>query len=105
MNSIQFNKQFVKRYFSHGFESTIFEYQDLNFYSEPVLLKKFNSEVYPNLDFYKNKINKLYLISLNEYLSNEIEVLDLVFDEKEFVGYTMKKVDFTPISDFDKKNN
>lgn len=105
MNSIQFNKQFVKDYFSRGFESTIFEYQDLNLYSEPVLLKKFNSEVYPNLDFYKNKINKLYLISLNEYLSNEIEFLDLVFDEKEFVGYTMKKVDFTPISAFDKRKN
>lgn len=105
MNSIQFNNDYVKKYFSFGYESTIFEYQDFEIYSEPVLLKKFNNDVYSDSQFYKNKIKKISLIPMIDCLNDEIKVLDLVYVNDKFVGYTMKKENLNPISIFDKRKN
>ena len=105
MNNIQFNNNFVKKNFSFGYESTIYEYEDSNYYTEPVLLKRFNYDIYPNSNFYENKIKKLSLIPLIKVLNNEIEILDLVYEGDKFLGYTMNKVQLDPISSFDKTRN
>ncbi len=93
MNKINFDENNVIKVFKEGMESVIYYYKVNN---NIVLLKRFKTK----LDFrgysvdvpkstFENKRKKVELICDSGYLVDEVRPLDLVFDNDEFIGYTI----------------
>ena len=128
MEKIQFNKDNIVYPFDvEGKESIIYLYRDLNVYGQDVLLKYFrdtNTEQIIN-DLYKqtfdwesyikytgriisdktleNKRKKLEIIPSIPELSDEVNILDSIYCNDSFKGYTMDKEYLKPIPDDMKK--
>lgn len=95
MKKIKFDKNNIIKVYTEGMESIIYYYR---YKTKIVFLKHFKRE----LDFgdhkeivsdeiLNNKKRKIELIPEIDEFNNEIEILDLVYDERNnFIGYTMK---------------
>lgn len=94
MKKIIYNEKNIIKLYTEGMESSIYYYRRN---SNTVFLKKLKNEIiYTDkiitLDdkTFENKRRKIELISEIEYFDNEVEVLELVYDENDkFIGYTM----------------
>ena len=123
MNKIEFDeKKILYPFNTSGKESIIYLYND-----KDTLLKYFRNahieyeikKYYLKLSDYtnytlnsgfviadedlKNKEKKIKLISNLRELKDEIEILDLVYNDGNFKGYTMKKENMIPIDIFSSK--
>lgn len=95
MNKIKFDKSNIVRVYTTGMESIIYYYR---YGSKTVFLKYFKKElVFGNYkisiddEVLNNKRRKVELIPEIEEFNDEVEILDLVYDEYDnFIGYTMK---------------
>ena len=130
MKEIWFDENKIINVFNKGVESIIYSYKDINHYDDIVLLKKFKDLVkrkndleafskkfslYDNMfsnnnidiksDFLENKRKKIDYLLQTKILDNEIKIYDEVFDNNNFIGYTMEKSNFKRLDPFDKKKN
>ena len=104
MENIKINLKKIEEQFSEGLESTIYNYNDPNQYKGNVLYKRFKSikhiKYYYNdisKEMYKNKREKLEIISKSKCFSNEIKALDAGYENGKFSGYTMLESELSPI--------
>lgn len=103
MRELEVKKDAIQNTFGCGYESTIYKYFDSDYYDKVVLYKKFNMFEHTNPDFLENKKQKLLLIPEIEELKNDVKVLDLLYTDGKFTGYTMEKSDNEIFDMFDKK--
>lgn len=95
MNKIKFDKNNIIQVYTEGMESIIYYYR---YGTKTIFLKYFKRELdfrdhkeIINNEIIDNKRKKIELISEIPEFYNEIEILDLVYDEFDnFIGYTMK---------------
>lgn len=105
MRELEVKNDAIQNTFGCGYESTIYKYFDSANYDTVVLYKKFNMFEHNNPNFLENKRQKLLLIPEIEELKNDVKVLDLLYSDGNFVGYTMEKSDNETLDIFDKKKN
>ena len=129
MRKIQLNNENISGLFQKGLESTIYLYDDSKYYNNTVLFKclksiderkKEKTEYYKkyglshylrsqnfniSTDFLDNKHDKILLIDNLKCLNDEIKIFDMVYNNNNFKGYTMEKVDGNLIDCFEKKKN
>lgn len=109
MKKIIFNEKNIIKKYKEGMESTIYFYRDQN---EIIFLKLFKREIkygdyiVPVSDkILLNKKLKIELIPEFSEFSDEIQILKLVYDEKDnFIGYTMKIDEFKTAKDISRRN-
>ena len=94
MNKIQLNKNKILALFSNSEEkkSKIYLYEN-----DAKLLKIFKKLPTEQLDNKRRKIEQL------KELQSDIELLDLVYSDDNFIGYTMKRYDYNNLSSFTTK--
>lgn len=102
MKKINFNKKNILKVYREGMESTIYYYKSN---SEIVFLKLFKNQIdfrdykiERTNDVFDNKRKKIELIYESDYLKDEVEPLELVFDNEKFIGYTIK-IDYLKTAD------
>lgn len=94
MNKIELNKNNIIGKYDEGAESIIYYYKYGNYI---VLLKYLKTEIYFNgsrksisSNIIENKRKKIDIIANSDIFKDEIQILDLVYENGIFIGYTMK---------------
>lgn len=103
MRELEVKKESIQNPFATGYESVIYKYFDPTNYDDVVLYKKFNTFEHTNPNFLENKKQKLLLIPEIEELKDDVKVLDLLYTDGIFTGYTMEKSENDTLNIFDKK--
>ena len=103
MRNLELNSDCILSSYDSGYESTVFNYSDPKHYDDIVLFKLFSNFEHENPLFLENKRKKLEIISTLDVFKDDVKVLDLLYKNGKFCGYTMIKSEAKPITMFDKR--